>query len=303
MRLAVITPSYGRDWPLFRVLHESVLRHTPESACHYVIVPGSDVPLFSRVAGPRCVILPEEGLYSRHYRPAGMINGMVRRLPRVPAHARIAAVDLRRPLRPIRGWIMQQALKMEACRRAEAEVVLLLDSDVALIRPVTAGSLSQDGRPRFYRRPGAVDGNLPLHVKWHATSRKLLGLPPAALPAPDYVSSFVIWDPDILRRLLARIEQVTGRHWMDAVTAQASFSEWTLYGVFVDELVADAAALGTDVSLCHSYWGCAPLTAGGAADFAAHRGPQDVAVHIQSKSGTPMSVRRDALRLLDAAGR
>jgi hypothetical protein len=303
MSLAVITPSYGPDWPLFAILHESVLRHTPDSVRHYVIVPGRDVPLFSQVAGPRCVILPEEELYPRRYRPAGAIDGIVRRLPGVPAHARIAAVDLRRPLRPVRGWIMQQALKMEACRRTEADVVLLVDSDVALIRPVTADTLSQDWRPRFYRRPAAVDGNLPLHVKWHATSRQLLGLPPAALPAPDYVSSLIIWDPAVVRRLIARIEQVTGRHWMDSVTAQASFSEWTLYGVFIDELMAEAAALGTDASWCHSYWGGTPLTAERAASFAARTGPQDLAIHIQSKSGTPMPVRRDALRLVDAAVR
>lgn len=197
---------------------------------------------------------------------------------------------------------MQQALKMEACRRVDADILLLLDSDVVLVRRVTSATLSSGERARFYRRPAAVDSNLPLHVQWHAVSRTLLGLPPAELPAPDYVSSFSVWDPMILRAMLSQIERVTGRHWMDAVTMQQSFSEWTLYGVFVDEFVRDMANAATESSLCHSYWDPIPLTHERAAEFVAGTGPEDVAILIQSKSLTPLTVRRAALQTFDFAG-
>jgi hypothetical protein len=302
MTLAVITPSYNNDWPLFTDLHRSVLLHTDDSVKHYVVVPDADVQLFSQLAGPRCVVLPEESLYSRHYRSVPAVNKILHLLPRIPSSARVAAVNLKRPFHPVRGWVMQQTLKMEACRRIDADILLLLDSDVVLVRRVTTATLSIKGHPRFYRCPAAVDSSLPLHVQWHTVSRKLLGLPPAEFPAPDYVSSFNVWDPEVLRAMLSQIERVTGRHWMDAVTAQPSFSEWTLYGVFVDEFVRDMANAATESSLCHSYWDPVPLTPERAAEFVAGTGPDDVAILIQSKSRTPLTVRRAALHAFDFAG-
>lgn len=299
MRLAVITPSYEYDWPLFKELHESVLLHTEDTVQHYVIVPDKDVRLFSQIAGPRCILIAEEALYPAHFRSARTINRVLNRLPRISPHGRIAAINLKRPLHPIRGWIMQQAIKMEMCRRADADILLLADSDVVLIRKVTAATLSRQGRPRLYRLPGAVDARLPWHVQFHAVSRQLLGLPPPQLPTPDYISSFAVWDPNIFRTMLDRIERVTGRYWMDAVTALATFSEWTLYGVFVDAFVKDVADFASESSLCHCYWDPVPLTAERAAEFVASVRPDDVAVLIQSKSRTPLAVRQAALRTFE----
>jgi hypothetical protein len=300
MTLAVITPSYRNDWQLFKDLHESVLVHTPDSVRHYVIVPNADVPLFSEVAGPRCVIISEESLYPRHFRPvSATVNRVMGLLPLVPSHARIAAINLKRPFHPIRGWIIQQAIKMEMCRRMDAEVLLLLDSDVVLIRKITATTLKLKGRPRFYRLPGAVDARLPQHVQYHAISRKLLGLSPPRFPAPDYVSSFCVWDPLVLRAMLDRIEHATGQYWMDAITAQPTFSEWTLYGVFVDEFVNDVADIATESSLCHSYWDPIPMSEEHVGEFLANTRPDDVAILIQSKSKTTMGVRRAVLRSFD----
>jgi Family of unknown function (DUF6492) len=302
MTLAVITPSYRNDWPLFTDLHQSVLLHTDESVKHYVVVPDADMRLFSQVAGPRCVVLAEESLYPHHYRSVRAVNRLMHFMPRIPPSARIAAVNLKRPFRPVRGWVMQQALKMEACRRIDADILLLLDSDVLLVKPVTAAILCSGGRPRFYRRPAAVDSNLPRHIQWHAVSRKLLGLPAMKLPAPDYVSSFNVWDPEVLRAMLGQVERVTGRHWMDAVTSQPSFSEWTLYGVYVEEFVPLVADSASELSLCHSYWDPIPLTPERATEFVTSVGPDDVAILIQSKSRTPLTVRHEAMHALDFAG-
>lgn len=302
MNLAVITPSYRNDLGLFLDLHASVLAHTGPDALHFVIVPRQDSRLFDEATGPRCVIITEESLYSRHYRPVPAVDRAMHLLPGFPPSARIAALNLKNPFYPVRGWIMQQALKMEACRRIDADLFLILDSDVVLIREVSAARLTQEGGPRFYRRDGAVDLRLPRHVQWHEISRRLLGLPlPTPLPAPDYVSSFNVWDPRVLRSLLARIERVTGRYWMDAVTAQRSFSEWTLYGVFVNEFMKDVAVRATEASLCHSYWDHRPLTAEEATEFAAATGPEDLAILIQSKSRTPMAVRHAVLRAFSTA--
>lgn len=300
-KFAVVTPSYRSDWPLFTALHESVLRYTPQDVTHYVIVPGADVTLFSQAAGRRCVVIPEESLYPRGYRRAGVFDDLLHRVPGVSPSARVAAVSIRRPFRPVRGWMMQQLLKMEACRQIEAHALLIVDSDVLLVRPVDSSIVCPGGRTRLYRRPGAVDTRLPLHMQWHAVARELLGLPPASFPAPDYVSSFNIWDRRVLRALLARVEEVTGRRWTDAVAAQRTFSEWTIYGLFADQLMPHAVGEAMASPLCHSYWDAVPLTDESAAEFAAGIGPQDVAILIQSKSRTPLPVRQAVQRSVERA--
>jgi hypothetical protein len=298
MTLALVTPTYRNDFPLFADLHQSVLFHTEKSVKHYVVVPKDDVGLFAAMAGPRCIIVPEESQYPTHYRNVSAVNHMLRPLPRVPPHIRIAALNTKRPFRLIRGWVMQQVLKMELSRQLNVDMVLLIDSDVELVRPLNEAMLRRDGRAMLYKRPGAVGINLPRHMQWHATARRLLGLPPAQFPAPDYVTSFCVWEPDVLRAMLARIEQVTGLPWMDAITGQRTFSEWTLYGIFAEELIKYKKEALTESSLCHSYWGDVPLTIESAASFLSGINPDDVAILIQSKTQTSRIVRRAAIEAL-----
>jgi hypothetical protein len=295
MTLALVTPTYRNDLPLFADLHQSVLLHTDEPVKHYAVVPSDDAGLFTALTGPRCIIVPEESLYSARYRSMSVLNSMLRPLPRVPSHARIAAINTKRPFRPIRGWVMQQVLKMELSRQLDADMVLLIDSDVELVRPLNEAMLRRGGRAMLYKRPGAVDINLPRHMQWHTVARRLLGLPPAQFPAPDYVTSFCVWEPAVLRAMLARIEQVTGQTWMDAITGQRTFSEWTLYGIFAEEMMKYEKEALTESSLCHSYWGTVPLTIESAADFISGMNPDDVAILIQSKTQTPRIVRRAAI--------
>ena len=124
-------------------------------------------------------------------------------------------------------------------------------------------------------------------------SRSLLGLPAGSPPYPDYVSSLMAWDPLIVRKLLQRMEVVTGRRWTDAIGRQLHFSEWTLYGVFVDEILGGPPrSLATEDSLCHAYWDEVPLSERSLQEFLATTGPDDVAVMISAKSRTPVTVRR-----------
>ncbi len=298
MTLALVTPTYRNDLSLFADLHQSVLLHTEESVKHYVVVPGEDVDLFAAMAGPRCIIIPEESQYPARYRSVSVVNRLLCPLPFFPSHARIAAFNTKRPFRPIRGWVMQQVLKMELSRKLNVDMVLLIDSDVELVRPLDEAMLRRGGQAMLYRSPGVVDGSLPWHMQWHAVARRLLGLPPAQFPAPDYVTSFCIWEPNVLRAMLARIEPVTGQSWMLATTRQRTFSEWTLYGVFAEEVMKREREALTESSLCHSYWGNIPLTIESAANFLSDIGPNDVAVLIGSKTQTPRSVRRTAIGAL-----
>jgi hypothetical protein len=233
------------------------------------------------------------------------VNSVVRFLPFVPAHARIAAVNIKNLRSPVRGWLMQQLLKLEFCRQLEVDTVLLVDSDVELVRPISEETFRDGGRARLYRRVNAVDESMPMHMEWVKTSRDLLGLPQGQFPASEYVSSLCVWEPKIVRALLARVEQVTGLPWMDVITAQRTFSEWTLYGVFAEEFMKYPESDLTESSLCLSYWGNSsgqnpPLTLEGAMDFVSHLKAEDVAVLIQSKTRTPRTIRREAIEAIEA---
>jgi hypothetical protein len=196
-------------------------------------------------------------------------------------------------------WMMQQVLKVEFCRQLGVDVVLLVDSDVELVRPLDESILGYGGQATLYRKPGEIDADMPTHRQWHVTAHELLGLPPAQFPAPDYVSSFCAWEPTVVRAMVDQIEQATSRPWADAITRLRTFSEWTVYGVYVTEVMGYEGASLRESSFCHSYWGTSPLTLENSVEFISAIRPDDVAVLIQSKTHTPQAVRRS---VLDAIG-
>jgi hypothetical protein len=92
------------------------------------------------------------------------------------------------------------------------------------------------------------------------------------------------------------VQKVTGRHWLDAVTAHVHFSEWVLYGLFLEEVVKSAVT--TDSSRCHTHWGYTPLDLEQAKAFVHRLRPDDLAILIHSKSHTSAEVRRAAIASL-----
>jgi hypothetical protein len=288
MRMAVITPSFAPDFELCADLHWSLLNYSPDSVHHHIIVPRSDLKLFGRLAGPRTHIRCEADFLPRSF---------------VPVPFSKFTVNLGRPFPPVRGWILQQVLKLAAAAASEDDVVLLVDSDIEFVRPFTVGMFVRDGVVRFYRKSRAIDQQLPRHMAWHRAARALLGLSRAEPPYTDYVSSLLAWDPTIVRGMLARVTATTGRPWTTAIGGQLHFSEWTLYGMFVDGVIgAPANSFASDDPLCLAYWDEMPLNRDGAVDFLRGVRPTDVAAMISAKSHTPLAVRRAAFADHRAAG-
>jgi len=287
VRMAVITKSYAPDFELCAALNRSVLDNSPGTVEHRILVPRSDLELFGRLEGPRTHICCEAELLPR----------MFVRLPFVNI-----TINLQRPLPPVRGWIQQQLVKLAAIAASEDDVVLVVDSDAEFVRPFTAEMFVRDGIVRFFRNPDQIDKRLLRHMTWHRVARALLGLPPAEPPYPDYISSPLAWDPDIVRRMLARVAVTTGQPWPTAIAGQLDFSECVLYGVFVDGVIgAPANSFASNDSLCSVYWEQSPLNPDSAVEFVRSVRPTDVAVVIQSKSLTPMAVRKATFAALRAA--
>lgn len=299
--MAVLTPSYRDDVELYRELHASVLRFTPDDVVHHVVVPDRDAGLFVSEHDPRLEVVTTSSLLPRRFVST---YGGVRALRRVPGLGRalpgVQAVNLRHPWPPVRGWVLQQVVKLELVSRLDVDVVLVVDSDVRLIRPMTADDFVRDGSVRFYCGADAITPDMARHLAWHRVSRRLLGLPPRAWEDRDYIAPFIAWDPVVVRRLLRRVEQSTGLPWIDAVARELHFSEFMLYGCFVDHLASDRdRAFSSTDPRCRSYWETGPLDEQHADELIASVRPTDLAVHVQSASRTSDELRAHVMEAVE----
>ena len=287
--LAVLTPSYRGDADLFADLHKSVLAKTAPSVVHHVVVPPSDARLFRQYEGARCRVWTHRDLLPRYCVSVPRADGLT--------------LNLLRPWPPVRGWVVQQIMKMAGAAVLDARAVLIVDSDAVLVREATLSEFTHNGRLWHYRKDGAVTANMERHIRWHDVARKLLGVPGAvAPPLPDYVSPICVWDPVVVRSLIAHIADSTGRNWVDAVGGQLHVSEFVVYGVFVDHVFG--GTVPRDQDLCHNYYERVPLNLADAAAFADEMPPNALGVMISSHSRTRHEVRAMAFsRCREIAGR
>lgn len=279
--LSVITPSYRPDAALCRDLNRSLRLFAPPGTSHCVIVPRADRGAFDGISDVRAV---------DEYLPRNFL--------RIPGNMWI---NVRYPFPPVRGWIVQQILKLEAAAQSAAEVALLVDSDTVFIRPFSAETFLRNGETRFFRVAGAIHQEMTRHILWHRTARRLLGLQPSErLPLNDYICWPMAWNPEVVRSMLHRVEKVAGTNWQCAIARQLHFSEGILYGVYVDEIMG-GAAYSADTMLSIGYSDEVPLDEVMATNFVSSASASDIAVMISAKSNTTSNVRNRVLEILASA--
>ncbi|MFC7403022.1 DUF6492 family protein [Citricoccus sp. GCM10030269] len=301
--LALITPSYRPDLEGFRRLHESVRRFTDDAVTHHVIVPALDVKHFRSIGSDRLRVWTYQEVIPPGLVATDRIADRMRKIPGWPSSVNCAALSRRRPWKPIRGWVLQQIVKMSMAHVLEADVFVNVDSDVVLVRPLSVSGLMRDGAVRLYTLEDAVSPAMERHYRWCRTAHELLGLPwEGRATYPDHVAGLVTWDSEVLRRCLTRIEAVTGEPWAVAVATHLHFSEDILYGTFVRASGSEAdRSFQRDSTLCHSYWAPTPMGVSEAERFISGFDDDHVAVHIQSNSDTDGSVVERVLTQLRAA--
>jgi hypothetical protein len=196
--------------------------------------------------------------------------------------------------------MLQQILKLAAAPSLGVDSVIIVDSDVVLVRQMEAELFFRGRTVRLYERPAAITADMNRHVSWTRAAHRLLGLPePDAHVFPDYVAGIISWDPNLVRSCLERIQEVTGKTWATAIAAQLHFSEFILYGTYVRHFGdMQELAYAEATSLCHSYWTPTPMSGPLVTRFINSFGPPDVAVHIQSNSSTSEAVRNQVLTTL-----
>lgn len=282
---ALATPSYRGDVDRCRLLCASIDRFVSGHAMHYLLVEDRDLPLFRDLEGPRRRILPESQLLPAWLKPRPDPFSLGRR--RVWTGMRA----LGRGLPPLRGWHAQQLRKFAVAAVAPEEVILFADSDMLFVRPFDLAGLERDGAVRLYRKPDAITAGMERHRPWCENAAALLGIGAPSYPGPDYINNMVSWRSDHVRGLLAHVERLSRRDWVSAIARDRQFSEYMLYGYYVEQVLGlEAAGHWPDArELCKVYWFPEDVTGLDLLkSFEEVLEPWQVAVGVQSFIGQPL---------------
>ena len=283
--VALLTPTYGRDLEICTLLCESVDRHVTSFSKHYLLVPDCDLSLFAPLASERRIIIPASSFLPDWLRP----------LPRmIQRKRRQFWWSLR--AKPVNGWHVQQILKIAATIALPYERFCILDSDIVFFRDFDLARFQQPNAIPLLRIADAVTADQPRHSRWLETSHQLIGLPTPPFPAPDFIGHIIFWDKQTTRALAERIEAVTGMSWIEALCRTREFSEYLLYGFFVenDEPAAQHHSI-VPKAQCISYWDDPTLSKDELTQLLLRADTDDVAFSIASFSGTPVATIREVV--------
>ena len=236
-QLEIVTCSYGPDLERCGRLCQSVDRHVPWDIGHVLVVPRRDHRKFAALHNARRRILAAEDVL-----PRGFFQ--------LPFSDRLW-VDSRGW--PVRGWILQQLIKLSADRVTDAELIMFADSDLQFVRDLELDKIYRDGQLRLHRIPGAM--NEGRHRRWHQRAGFLLGRRVDYFGS-DYIGQLITWRRSQLQGLQQHIAEVSGKSWHIAVARSRDFSEYILYGGYVEHVVGtqDSGHYYEATDLCHCCW-------------------------------------------------
>jgi hypothetical protein len=247
----------------------------PPNSEHVIIVNRADLPIFRELeSGRRRIVATEDVLPRRFWRLAARRVGL-----RSNVFLHLG--------KPIRGWLLQQMVKLAAGREVAADVIVHADSDVALVRQFEAETLvDPNGRVRLFRVPGSIHDGMPDHVRWHRTAEKLLGLDPCPTPLADYIGGLVVWRRENADALLDFLDRRFRRSWMRTIAGAWDVSEYILYGRFVWDVLGESSLqFATESPLCRDYFGGDQLSEAQVEDLIAGMSADQVGLSLTSKAG------------------
>jgi hypothetical protein len=282
---AVVTATFLPDLRRCELLAESLDRCAPHVP-HYLIVDRRDRSAFSHLERGQRRLIESEAL----------VGNWMLRMP----FRKGFWLSLRAP--PMRGWILQQILKIGAVQVIPERTLVFCDSDVAFFRSFDRSNLLVDGKLGLMDVPFVNDDR----IRWTATARRLLGLSPHDDGGyRSHVGNMICWNRETVRAMQQRIETCTGVNWQVALARTFSFSEYMIYGIFVRELLGYDAVdhAPSTVPLVKGTWNGSLMTDSAIDAFFADFDPQTVAVMVHSKDGIdPARYRPYLQRLWDAKG-
>lgn len=292
--VVALTCSFRGDLGLCRLLCQTMDRVDP-GLTHRIVVPRRDLPLFADLTRPGRTLVAAEDFLPAGTRVLPIPRGRWRRWVGLSHRD----VFLLKGGGRSNGWIVQQVVKLAAAMAAPEPIVVHVDSDAVLVRPLT-GRLSSARGVRLYANP-AIGPREP-HGAWHLAAAQLLGLPETRWFGAGYIDQIVVWRSDTVRALGARLEADCGTDWRARLLRTPAFAEYILYGVFCEHVLGAAASghEATDQSLALTCW--TGEAAGDDDAIIARLTPGHAGFCIQSTLPVPMARRMElAARLIARA--
>ena len=283
LRTAMVTASYGPDLERCRLLCETMDRHVSGVSMHYLLVEHRDVALFRQFESAHRIVIDERDLLPSWLKPYWDPTSRFRRR---------VWLSVKTP--PLRGWHVQQLRRIALASHVGEDVHVFCDSDVAFIKPFDISAFVRDGKVRLFRRDdGLRNADGPEHEIWHRNAAAVLGIAAPQVSPHDYISTLIAWKGETVRAMCAGIEQITGRNWIEGIARDRRFSECTLYGRYVDEVIGSAGHFHGGEEFCRVQWSGEPHSDEEIRAFIATMSPEQVAVGMQSFIGTDIDrIRR-----------
>ena len=240
---AFVTPSYKGDLQRCNLLCRSVDAFVTGNWHHYVVVDRPHYPLFKHLQGPRRSVLLTDDVM-----PAKM--RLLFHLPFVGGRSLWWSRETGLSL----GWHVQQMVKIGIASVVKEDGLVYCDSDVFFLKPLDTASLIQNGRFRLYRTYEKQNLDAIANPEFLNAGLDLLGLPKHAQYF-TYIENLITWRRQTVLEMCDHLARIHGGKWHLAFRNRLQISEYTLYGLFVEEVLSDLDFHNpTWVSLCRTQW-------------------------------------------------
>lgn len=224
------SPSYRGDLDRLVLQRRSIQRFYQGPSRHVVAVPQRDMQMFRTAleGDAGCELISQQSIVHPAFFPRWFYPSIEKLAPgQAWRFARYGGKG---------GWIQQQIAKLMSGTLAKSadEPIVVLDSDLFFVREFGIDDLVPADRKLLVRLMPATESGK--HRKHIANSRRLLQLPEGptdhhfmAYPAILYAA----W----IDELTKHIERLKGRPWQEVLLDEPTMSEYSIYGVFVEEIL------------------------------------------------------------------
>ena len=277
---AFVTPSYAGDLERCALLCRSMDAFLTGPWHHYIIVDKPHFNAFKSFAGSRRTVLHTEDVA-----PGGM--RLLFNMRFIGGRSLWWSRDTGLSL----GWHLQQMIKVGIAEHVSEEGLAYCDSDTFFLRPFDVGSLTRGGKFRLFRDARRASLESIANPSYTKASLEMLGTQNSAGTYHSYIDNFVTWHrPTVLALCGYLAERFQGK-WQRALRHRVQFSEYILYGLFVEEVQKTNPHHFVDnLSLCRTQWHRQAMTSAEIETFCADLPPHVVAVGVQSFAGVDVGL-------------
>jgi hypothetical protein len=275
LKFCLVTPSYAPDFQRCWLLSKSIEQFALSRFTHYIIVDQQDYSLFTKLKNSYTEIIAKEEI----------LPWWLNKLPFfTKKNLWLSWKSL-----PVRGWLLQQLIKLAIANYIEEEILVFADSDVTFIRPFDFHQYLQGERVRFFSEPDSVkidDNHLP---QWYSHASRLLDTRFPKFPVSNYMSQLIFWRRNNVLQLHNFLEQTYQRNWIETLCNSWHLSEYILYGVFIEQVIKGNSGHYLDhQDICHNYWLEKPMSNQELKKFFAEIKHHQIATMISAKANIPV---------------